>query len=94
MVRAWAKPSSSLGPTRRRSKCIEDGTDRQDNPYSMSCLSAFPTQHHPPYPPLHRKRLLLCMSYWFGGTMNRKYLLDCSANGAKWADDVKYKLEL
>ena len=26
--------------------------------------------------------------------MRRKYLLDCSANGAKWADDVKYKLEL
>jgi hypothetical protein len=47
MVRAWAKPSSSLGPTRRRSKCIEDGTGRQDNPYSMSCLSAFPTQHPP-----------------------------------------------
>ena len=23
--------------------------------------------------------------------MSRKYLLDCSANGAKWADDVQFK---
>ena len=42
-----------------------------------------------PLPPLHRKGLLLRMYYWFGGTMSRKYLLDCSANGAKWADDVQ-----
>jgi len=24
--------------------------------------------------------------------MSRKYLLDCSANGAKWADDVQVLL--
>ena len=26
--------------------------------------------------------------------MSRKYLLDCSANGAIWADDVHYKLNV
>ena len=25
--------------------------------------------------------------------MSRKYLLDCSANGAKWADDVQFHFE-
>jgi len=53
MVRAWAKPSSSLGPTRRRSIYIEDGTDRQDKSlwYVVSVgISGPTTPHRPPTP--------------------------------------------
>ena len=70
MVRAWAKPSSSLGPTRRRSIYIEDGTDRQDKLYGMSCLSAFPAQQHPTAPGTPRFWFgtpAVDRYYWFGG---------------------------
>ena len=69
MVRAWAKPSSSLGPTRRRSICIEDGTDRQDKSpwYVVSVGLSGPAAPHRPFTPTSQKGTPgLVGYYWFG----------------------------